>query len=245
MFDKKTFSEILKKIYNTYSNQREFADATDVNRAYLSQYINQKLNNPPTPKILVKIANASHGITTYEELMTVCGHIKENDLDSYVLGMLGLTEHDILEFNNSLKEIELSDNEEIIFRNIVKKMRDEISHNNQNFKLDIVKYIKNENRETQSKIIKALNLYMEYLKKTIDFASVAIKALNLYMEYLKKTIDFASVATNSISNETKVDEDTPEIRAIARDVANLKPDKKELFKKLLKEMSDKADEAKK
>lgn len=224
MFDKKTFSEILKKIYNTYSNQREFADATDVNRAYLSQYINQKLNNPPTPKILVKIANASHGITTYEELMTVCGHIKENDLDSYVLGMLGLTEHDILEFNNSLKEIELSDNEEIIFRNIVKKMRDEISHNNQNFKLDIVKYIKNENRETQSKIIKALNLYMEYLKKTIDFASVA---------------------TNSISNETKVDEDTPEIRAIARDVANLKPDKKELFKKLLKEMSDKADEAKK
>lgn len=224
MFDKKTFSEILKKIYNTYSNQREFADATDVNRAYLSQYINQKLNNPPTPKILVKIANASHGITTYEELMTVCGHIKENDLDSYVLGMLGLTEHDILEFNNSLKEIELSDNEEIIFRNIVKKMRDEISHNNQNFKLDIVKYIKKENRETQSKIIKALNLYMEYLKKTIDFASVA---------------------TNSISNETKVDEDTPEIRAIARDVANLKPDKKELFKKLLKEMSDKADEAKK
>lgn len=224
MFDKKTFSEILKKIYNTYSNQREFADATDVNRAYLSQYINQKLNNPPTPKILVKIANASHGITTYEELMTVCGHIKENDLDSYVLGMLGLTEHDILEFNNSLKEIELSDDEEIIFRNIVKKMRDEISHNNQNFKLDIVKYIKNENRETQSKIIKALNLYMEYLKKTIDFASVA---------------------TNSISNETKVDEDTPEIRAIARDVANLKPDKKELFKKLLKEMSDKADEAKK
>lgn len=224
MFDKKTFSEILKKIYNTYSNQREFADATDVNRAYLSQYINQKLNNPPTPKILVKIANASHGITTYEELMTVCGHIKENDLDSYVLGMLGLTEHDILEFNNSLKEIELSDNEEIIFRNIVKKMRDEISHNNQNFKLDIVKYIKNENRETQSKIIKALNLYMEYLKKTIDFASVA---------------------TNSISNETKVNEDTPEIRAIARDVANLKPDKKELFKKLLKEMSDKADEAKK
>ena len=103
-------------------------------------------------------------------------------------------------------------------------MRDEISHNNQNFKLDIVNYIKNESQETQSKIIKALNLYMDYLKKTIDFASVA---------------------TNSISNETNADEDTLEIRAIARDVAKLKPEKKELFKNLLKQMSDEADEANK
>ena len=224
MFDKKAFSKILAKIYNTYNNQRDFADATGVNRAYLSQYINQKLDNPPTPKILIKIANASKGITTYEELMTVCGHIKENDLDSYLLGMLRLTEQDIAEFNNRLKEIELLDNEKIIFRNIVEKMRDEISHNNQNFKLDIVNYIKNESQETQSKIIKALNLYMDYLKKTIDFASVA---------------------TNSISNETNADEDTLEIRAIARDVAKLKPEKKELFKNLLKQMSDEADEANK
>ena len=125
MFNKKTFSEILTKIYNTYSNQRDFADATGVNRAYLSQYINQKLDNPPTPKILFKIANASHGITTYEELMSVCGHIKENNLDSYLLGMLGLTEQDMIEFGNKLKKIGLSENEEIIFRNIIKKMRPE------------------------------------------------------------------------------------------------------------------------
>lgn len=38
---------------------------------------------------------------------------------------------------------------------------------------------------------------------------------------------------------------TPEIRAIARDVAKLKPEKKELFKNLLKQMSDEADEANK
>lgn len=222
MFDKKTFSEILTKIYNTYSNQREFADATDVNRAYLSQYINQKLDNPPTPKILAKIANASKGITTYEELMLICGHIKENDLESYLLGMLGLTEKDLIEFDTNLKEIGLSNNEEIIFRNIIEKMRNEISHNNQNFKLDVVEYIKNESQDTQFKVIKALNLYMNYLRKTVDFASIA---------------------TNSISNINE--EDTPEIRAIARDVAKLKPEKKELFKNLLKQMSDEADEASK
>lgn len=224
MFDIKRFSNILQKISDSYSSISEFAEKSEVNRTYLSKYINQKLDNPPTPKILIKIANASKGITTYEELMTVCGHIKENDLDSYLLGMLGLTEQDIAEFNGRLKEIELLDNEKIIFRNIVEKMRDEISHNNRNFKLDIVKYIKNESQETQSKIIKALNLYMEYLKKTIDFASIA---------------------TNSISNKTNVDEDTPEIRAIARDVAKLKPEKKELFKNLLKQMSDEANEASK
>lgn len=75
MFDKKTFSEILTRIYKTYPNQRAFADATGVNRAYLSQYINMKLDSPPSPKILKGISNAAKGVTTYDELMKVCGHL--------------------------------------------------------------------------------------------------------------------------------------------------------------------------
>ncbi len=75
MFNKKVFSDILKKIYKTYKNQREFADATGVNRGYLSQYINLKLDNPPSPKILKGISDASKGITNYDELMQICGHI--------------------------------------------------------------------------------------------------------------------------------------------------------------------------
>lgn len=59
MFNKQKFSDILTKIYRTYNNQRDFAEATGVNRGYLSQYINKKLENPPTPKILEKLANAS------------------------------------------------------------------------------------------------------------------------------------------------------------------------------------------
>ena len=77
MFDKETFSEVLTKIYKTYNNQRDFADATGVNRAYLSQYMNKKLDNPPTPKILEKIANNSNGITTYTELMHICGYLTQ------------------------------------------------------------------------------------------------------------------------------------------------------------------------
>lgn len=93
--------------------------------------------------------------------------------------------------------------------------------NNKKFELNIKDYIKNEDSETQSKIIKALKFYIKKMKKTIDFASTTNNSL------------------------VKDDDDSLEIRAIARDVAKLKPEKKELFKNLLKEMSDKADEAKK
>jgi len=174
MFNKETFSQILIRIYKTYNNQRDFADAAEVNRAYLSQYMNGKLENPPTPKILVKIANASHGLTTYEELMTICGHIKENDLDSYLSGMLGLTDQDMINFDTALKDIHLTDAEEKIYQNIIEEMRNETVHNNKEYKLDITKHIINEDSESQAKIIKALNLYMEFLQKMADFASIAI-----------------------------------------------------------------------
>ncbi len=77
MFNKQKFSEIFIKIYNTYANQRDFANSTGVNRAYISQYMNCKLPNPPTPKVLEKIANGSKGLTTYNELMQICGYLKE------------------------------------------------------------------------------------------------------------------------------------------------------------------------
>lgn len=74
MFEKDDFSEILKEINNTYSNMTEFSNSAKFDRTYISKYINKKLENPPSPKILEKIANASHGVTTYEQLMRVCGY---------------------------------------------------------------------------------------------------------------------------------------------------------------------------
>jgi len=78
MDNKKRFSEILKKINETYANQRDFANSTGVNIVYISQYMNCYLSNPPHPKILRRIADNSKGITTYEELMRVCGYIDSN-----------------------------------------------------------------------------------------------------------------------------------------------------------------------
>ena len=74
MFDKEKFGAIIKRINDSSPTQHEFADYSGVNRTYLSQYINMKLDVPPKPKILEKIASASKGITTYDELMQICGY---------------------------------------------------------------------------------------------------------------------------------------------------------------------------
>lgn len=84
MFDKNKFANILKKINDSYDNQVSFARASGVNRTYLSQYMNVKLDSPPTPKILMGIANASKGITNYYELMEICDYI---DIDKNILNI--------------------------------------------------------------------------------------------------------------------------------------------------------------
>lgn len=83
MFDKKRFSEILKNIVSQYSSITDFSIASGVGRSYISKYIHQKMPTLPSPKVLRKISIASKGITTYEELMEVCGYIDiyENHLD--------------------------------------------------------------------------------------------------------------------------------------------------------------------
>lgn len=77
MFDKNKFAIILRNISETYSNQREFARKSNINRTYLSQYMNMKLDKPPKIDILMKLAHASNGITKYSELMEICGYTND------------------------------------------------------------------------------------------------------------------------------------------------------------------------
>ena len=79
MFNKEKFGDIIKKINASYPTQYDFAEKSNVNRTYLSQYINQKLSSPPKPNILKRIAEASKGITSYEELMQICGYTNLTD----------------------------------------------------------------------------------------------------------------------------------------------------------------------
>ena len=86
MFDKIKFKEILSKIFNNYNSITEFANISEVSRTYLSQYVNLALDKAPTPKVLKKIADNSKGITTYDELMAVCGYQTEN-METFVFNI--------------------------------------------------------------------------------------------------------------------------------------------------------------
>ena len=95
-FNKNKFAHIIKNISTTYNNQREFAKKSEINRTYLSLYMNMKLDEPPKPKILKKLAKASNGITTYEELMQICGYYKDSNLKDLEVNMDKLKEDEMI-----------------------------------------------------------------------------------------------------------------------------------------------------
>ena len=117
MFDKEKFSIILEKINKTYPTMTEFGKRASFDRTYISKYINMKLANPPTPKILEKIANASNGITTYEELMNICGYLEniKNSFSDILLDFWGVVSLDsniiTEEFEKNIQNMKLTYNE--------------------------------------------------------------------------------------------------------------------------------------
>lgn len=80
MFKKNDFANILKEINSNYDSMTNFAKKASFDRSYISKYINMKLDNPPTPKILEKISDASNGLASYYDLLAICGYI---DKESY------------------------------------------------------------------------------------------------------------------------------------------------------------------
>lgn len=78
----KKFSIIINNISKLYTNQRDFSVRTGVNRTYLSKYINMQLDIPPKPVILKRIAENSGNITTYMELMHICGYIEDEEVNN-------------------------------------------------------------------------------------------------------------------------------------------------------------------
>lgn len=110
MFNKDLFANIIRKIKNTYSSQEDFSKKSKIGRTYLSQYMNMKLDEPPKPKILEKLANASNGVTSYAELMEVCGYI---DLNNNLISnseKLILTKELQEKNNNLLNDIKITKN---------------------------------------------------------------------------------------------------------------------------------------
>lgn len=75
MFDQQKFSCILENIISKYGSLREFSNTSGFNRTSVSKYVRKELANPPSPSKLKDISDNSKGVTTYEELMEVCGYL--------------------------------------------------------------------------------------------------------------------------------------------------------------------------
>lgn len=172
MFEKVKFAQIIKEILETYDNQRDFSKKSEINRTYLSQYMNMKLDEPPKPKMLEKLAKASNGITSYNELMKICGYIDDN----YFYNLHNL--HDKYKeiesnFSKNTKKIDLSEDEEEIYDDLSKIINTvELSHLNeekQNNELDTyftnMDYLSNESKQKIKNKLKILIKYSYEIEK--------------------------------------------------------------------------------
>jgi SOS-response transcriptional repressor LexA len=75
MFNKERFSELLLSALGDRTKE-DYAQESGVSRGYISKCINMRIENPPSPDILKRLAEASGNKVTYEDLMEVAGYIK-------------------------------------------------------------------------------------------------------------------------------------------------------------------------
>ncbi|SNY26835.1 Peptidase S24-like [Orenia metallireducens] len=75
MFKKIEFKELIEIALGDRSIT-QYANESDVNRTYISKIINEKLDSPPSPEILKKLAEHSQGRVTYKELMLIAGYLE-------------------------------------------------------------------------------------------------------------------------------------------------------------------------
>lgn len=118
MFNKEKFSRIIKSINDSYDTQHEFARISTINRTSISKYMNCRKEDPPKPNMLLKLANASKGITTYDELMKICGYISDTNSDFPSLDMQ-LSENIFNNYKNTLEKYDLAKDDLIYLKQVL------------------------------------------------------------------------------------------------------------------------------
>ncbi len=189
-YDKEKFLNILDKLKTLFGSQNKMAEALELSSSYITKIYDDNTKNPPAPEYLKKIAKNSKGITTYEELMSICGYIGN--------------------FSSAVYNFATDNDKKIINEAFNYWIKNKINF----YKID-----------TNPEILNILS--------RLENTSLAQALQQLKTEAEKAYILYGIDLKN---------ENFFEIRAIARDVSKLKPEKKELFLNLLKQMSDEADE---
>lgn len=183
MFNAQLFSTILKNIISFYDSIRDFSKTSGFNRTSLSEYIRCEVKNPPTPDILKKIANSSKGITTYIELMYICGYITDENMNEL---------EDLLNKVYNLKSME----------NNVKNLLDNMNLNDEekriatNYANDTIHQLKSNKDTTYEQLTEAV------LSELKDFNDVDTD--KIYGYYILKVANSLNQIDYNIENNSKV-----------------------------------------
>lgn len=98
-FDIEKYTELLTKACGGRS-QTDFAKDCGLSVAYICKYMNKKINKPPLPSTIKKIATHANGGVTYSELLEAAGYdSKKFSYDSDLNG----TPSEITKFHKSAK----------------------------------------------------------------------------------------------------------------------------------------------
>ena len=201
MFDKEAFSKIIQDIINKYESQREFAKISSINRTYISQYINMKIDSPPKPEMLKRLANKSKGVVDYNTLMKVCGYIKN---DNHMKEKL---HNQKLELERKLNNIHFDLDEKKHVEKIANIIEDVLKYFKPKYKF-IIDIPKKDFDEKYRELSEDLKLHpfsftaMGFLRINKAFNLLMhIKAIDLNMEHID---DFQNLLIESTNNNTKI-----------------------------------------
>ena len=180
MFDKIKFAQIIKNIKETYNSQEEFSKKSGIGRTYLSQYMNMKLDDPPKPSILQKLADSSNGIITYDELMQICGYNKIRIIDKGLFNEI-ITDEEWKLLFGKYESIGLTNNEQLAFYSMLENLNNPMKYDDKYFQINfnLENYTAYASNETEKNIILRLYFYILLIaSKKLDDKVLYNKILN-------------------------------------------------------------------
>jgi transcriptional regulator with XRE-family HTH domain len=181
MFSKKDFKELLFAAIGDRS-LTDFAKASGVNRTYISKYVNEKLENPPSPEIIKRIADKAQNGVTYKDLMAVAGYIPNELIESKMIKDFELLKRLFPYLPPDLKHQFTDDQIEELFNNKYKeKIKEELKStpfNEKQYLYDDIEF--DEKSEPQ---IETKAFHTNYKDGLPD---EAIKQIDDYIEFIKQ-----------------------------------------------------------
>lgn len=138
-YNKEKFLNILNKLKESFGSQNKMAEALGISSSYITKIYDKNTKKPPAPEYLKRIADNSKGITTYRELMIICGYItfESEDKKNIELNLINKTK----ELQQKQKKSNLSNDEKLIINDYLMK---------------VIKQIKEKDSDNPESIIKIL-----------------------------------------------------------------------------------------